>query len=84
MNKLSLMVCQNASLITLDLKPVGLFKNKAYGFIVMATDERQGVVVKESVGYPTGKQSDTWVKFTDDTIWEKLPTGSSVTFIQTD
>ena len=83
MKNLNLIVCRDG-ITTLDLKPVGLFRNKGWGFIVLATGEREGVVVKESDCYPTGKESKTWVKFTDEEIWEKLPIGSSVTFIQTD
>ena len=66
-----------------NLNPIGLFENKAYGFIVLATGERSGIVVKGCTRHCVGMSADTWVKFTDEDIWNKLPIGTTVTFIQT-
>ena len=84
MNKLNLMLYVPSVDFT-NLKPVGLFENKAYGFVVLATGERSGVIVKgcDSTRYYVGKAAETWVKFTDEDIWQKLPIGTTVTFIQT-
>ena len=84
MNELNLMLCVPSVDFT-NLKPIGLFENKAYGFVVLATGERSGVIVKGdgSTRYCVGNSAETWVKFTDEDIWEKLPIGTTVTFIQT-
>lgn len=59
-----------------------LYKSTTTDLVVLASGIATGTVVIEDTDWPVGEHYELWCDFDDESEWQRLPSGSSVTLTQ--